>query len=164
MACRGVHFAIQPITMEKLLKAENDEILLSIIQDEIEDEWDKEWLYQTDKAWDAIHRTLTDGNLTFKNGTFPLRAAILGGEQLYNGENYIVSLVRPNDVGAVVSALSDVDKDRLRSGYSRIKSSDYQGVINEEDFEYTWDWFDGLADFYRKAALDGRAVIFTVDQ
>jgi hypothetical protein len=116
MASRGVLFAILPSTMERLLEARTDEALLSIIQDEIEEKWDKGWLYQTDKAWDAIHRTLTDGRLGFDNGTFPLTAAILGGEQLYRGDDYIVSLVRPDAVGAVASELAAIDRERFCRG------------------------------------------------
>ena len=164
MACRGVHFAIRPEKMSRLLQARTDRDLLSIVQDEIEVEWDKEWLYQTDKAWDAIHRSLTDGQLRFDNGAFPHKAAVLGGEPLYRGDDYIVSLVRPESVGAVARALARVDKQALREGYSKISQSDYQGLISDEDFEYTWDWFDGLAGFFQKAAEGGRAVIFTVDQ
>ncbi len=164
MACRGVHFAIRPETMERLLNAGTDESVISVIQDKIEDGWDKGWLYETDKAWDAIHRSLTDGLLRVDNGIFPLNAAILGGEQFYGGDDYIVSLVRPDRVSAVGAALAEVDRKHLRDGYSMIQGSDYQGEINEEDFEYTWNWFDGLAGFFKKAAADNRAVIFTVDQ
>ena len=31
--------------------------------EEIEDRWDRDWLVETDKAWDAIHRCLTGGTL-----------------------------------------------------------------------------------------------------
>ena len=82
---------------------------------------------------------------------------------MHQGDDYIVSLVRPNQVGAIATALSAIDKQSLRTGYSKIDASDYQALGNE-DFDYTWNWFDGLADFYTKAAAAGRAVIFTVDQ
>jgi len=59
VACRGVHFAITESDAARLLGAPDDTRVLEIIQDEIEEQWDEEWLYQTDKAWDAIHRCLT---------------------------------------------------------------------------------------------------------
>jgi Domain of unknown function (DUF1877) len=36
--------------------------------------------------------------------------------------------------------------------------------LTEDDFEYTWAYFEDLPAFFRKAALAGRSVIFTVDQ
>jgi hypothetical protein len=37
-------------------------------------------------------------------------------------------------------------------------------VLSAEDYEYTWDYFNGLADFYGRAAAESRYAIFTVDQ
>src|SRR6266540_3647341 len=163
MACRGVHFAILPGIMERLIEATSDRDVLTIIQDEIEEEWDQDHLYQTDKAWDAIHRCLTDGKLAFDNGDFPLNAAILGGKQLYRGDDYVLSLVRPEQVPLLAAALAEFDKDKFSLGYSRIDQSDYQGKIGHEDLDYAWNWFNGLALFFANAAAEGRAVIFTVD-
>jgi hypothetical protein len=95
MACRGVHFAITDSDAERLLTAPSDHAVLGIIQDEIEERWDEDWLYQSDKAWDAIHRCLTDGTLDPGGGSYPLRLAVLNGRKLHTGENYIVSLVTP---------------------------------------------------------------------
>ena len=150
--------------MERLVQATDDTDLLAIIQEEIEGTWDEDHLYQTDKAWEAIHRCLTDGKLAFDNGAFPLNAVILGGHQLHLSEHYIVSLVRPEQVPLLAAALAEVDKERFGVGYARIGQSDYQGKIGEDDFEFAWNWFDGLAVFFAKAAAEGRAVIFTVDQ
>jgi hypothetical protein len=72
MSCLGVHFAIGAAKAERLILAANDAEILLIVQDEIEARLDDEWLYQTDKAWDAIHRCLTDGRLTLGNGEYPL--------------------------------------------------------------------------------------------
>jgi hypothetical protein len=63
MACRGVHFAITKIDGDRLLTASDDHAVLHIIQDDIEERWDEDWLYQSDKAWDANHRCLSDGTL-----------------------------------------------------------------------------------------------------
>ena len=42
------------------------------------------------------------------------------------------------------------------------KVGSFDGDIGELDFEYTWDWFENVRELYRKAATQGRAVIFTV--
>jgi len=34
----------------------------------------------------------------------------------------------------------------------------------EQDFEYTWAYFEGVREFYEKAAAENRWSIFTVDQ
>jgi hypothetical protein len=36
--------------------------------------------------------------------------------------------------------------------------------LTEQDFEYTWEWFVGLREFWQRAAAENRAVLFTVDQ
>ena len=164
MVCRGVHFAITPDVMEILLKASNDQALIEIIQETIEEKWEKEWLCQTDKAWDAIHRCLTDGRLEYDNGTFPLNHCILGGENLHHGDNYIISLVRPEKVGAVAEALQSITEQDMRTRYFQLDPIDYDGEIGEDDFDYSWNWFTGLPKLFHKASQKGRAVIFTVDQ
>lgn len=164
MACRGVHFAISESQYQRLISAKSDEALIEIIQEDIEEKWDKEWLHETDKAWDAIHRCLTDGKLEWENGEFPLKAAIVGGELLHKGDDYIVSVVSPDKVLSVAEALQDVGEAELKNGYDKIEQSDYDGEIGKEDFEYTLDWFKGLPDLFSRAANAGRAVVFSVDQ
>jgi hypothetical protein len=164
MACRGVHFAINPEETNKLLSASDDDELIEVIQDEIEEKWDEDWLRETDKAWDAIHRCLTDGKLEFSNGSFPLNACIMGGQQLHKGDDYIISLVHPSKVSEVASALVKVTKQEMREKYFSLDPKDYDGEIGEDDFRYTWEWFSGLPDLFQKAADDGRAMLFTVNQ
>lgn len=164
MACRGVHFALTEKQYEQIQKCNSDDELIELIQEDIEEDWDDDWLRETDKAWDAIHRCLTDGRLDWNNGTFPLNAVILGGKQLHGGDDYIVSLVTPNQVAEIAQALKSIDKSTLKLGYEKIDQNDYDADVGEEDFEYTWSWFKDLIPFYEKAANDGRAILFSVDQ
>ena len=94
MSCLGVHFAITETDASHLLAATGDEAVLEYIQEVIEDRWDEDWLYQSDKAWDAIHRCLCDGSLASDRGTYPLKLAVLGGRQLYSkdGQSKITRL------------------------------------------------------------------------
>jgi len=92
MACRGVLFAITDHKISKLEAAQGDDEVMNVVQMEIEQPWDETWLYQLDKAWDAIHRCVTDGRIGFTNGEFPIGLCILGGSQLHRGENHIVAL------------------------------------------------------------------------
>ncbi|TQV69702.1 DUF1877 family protein [Exilibacterium tricleocarpae] len=164
MACRGVHFALSDQQYEKLCQLESDEDVIDFIQEDIEEQWDKEWLRETDKAWDAMHRCLTDGKLAFANGKPPLNRVILGGRQLHRGDDYIVSLVTPAQVQEIAAAIGDVDRDFMRARYFQIDPNDYDVDLDDEDFEYTWHWFERLSPLYAKAAAAGRAVVFTVDQ
>ena len=163
MASRGVHFAITPTEMECLLAAPNDVELMKIIE-ALEEAWDTENLAQSDKAWNAIHRCLTDGSLLYDSGSYPLNHVICGGRALYKGDDYTISLVTPCQVRDVSAALTSSSEPWLRDRYySLIDPKEYDGDHGEDDFEYTWEWFQGVCDLFKKASATGRAVIFTVD-
>ena len=164
MACLGVHFALNNEQYKKLLSAKSDSELISILHEEIEEEWDTEWLHQTDKAWDAIHRSLTDGKLEWNNGTFPLNAVIMGGKRIHQGEDYIVTILTPEQVVETAVALKKIDEMAFKQGYENIAQEDYGGEKGQDDFEYTWAWFQGLPNLFDKAARAGRAVLFSADQ
>jgi len=164
MACRGFHFATTSDQLTSVLAASNDDELMQIIE-RIEEAWDKEYLAESDKAWDAIHRCLTDGTLLYDNGEYPLNHVICGGRQLHRGEDYIVSLVTREQVADVSRAIDPLTEDWMRERYfSLLKPDSYDGEIGDVDFGYTWTWFENVRDLYRTAAASGRAVIFTVDQ
>lgn len=166
MACRGVHFSVAEEQVQRLLAAGDDEELLEVIE-EIEEDWDEAHLAETDKAWDAIHRCLSDGSLSWEGGEYPLNHCVLGGQSLYEGDDYIVSLKTPEQVRDVASALAGITQEHLRDRYAGLRATDYpQEYLDDEDHftEYTWYWFEGLKAFYTRAAADGRAVVFTVDQ
>lgn len=164
MACRGVHFALTDDDAKRVLEAAgDDEELVELIQEDVEARWDTNWLAQSDKAWDAIHRCLTDGRLSFESST-PRHLCILGGRQLYEGDDYIVSYVAPEQVKQVAAAIADIDEQWMRERYFTIPEADYGFPITEDDCGYTWSWFLGVQALFQKAAATGRAVIFTVDQ
>ena len=164
MACRGVHFAITDKQYRKLTSFTTDDELIEFLQEEIEEGWDEDWLCETDKAWDAIHRCLTDGKLEWNNGSFPLNAVVIGGKQLHRGEDYIISLITSEQVVQVAGSIKEIDEAFFRKGYQKIKQSEYDGLLGEEDFQYTWEYFKGLPALFEKAAKDRRSIIFSVDQ
>ena len=168
MACRGVHFAIPDEEAQRLIAAVgNDERVVYIVQEEIEQKWDEAHLCQSDKAWDAMHRCLSDGTLQLNCGSYPLTHCVLGGEQLHEGDDYIVSFVTAKQVSDVAQALLSLTKEWFRERYFAIDQNDYgmpPGFDYELDFEYTWGYFEEVRNFYQKAANEGRAVIFSADQ
>jgi hypothetical protein len=167
MGCLGVHFALDARTVGKLRSFPGEQERLEYIREELEEDYfanHQNWLAETDKAWDAIHRTLTDGEIRWDNGKYPLNHVILGGELLYTRDDYIVSLKTPAQVRDVAASLQDVAEEQFREAYFRIDPSSYGFSVGEEDFRYTWSWFQPLREFYCRAAEAGRYVLFTADQ
>ena len=163
MACRGVHFAITAEQAEALLAADGDDALMSLIE-AIEEAWDKDNLAQSDKAWDAMHRCLTDGQLEYGNGSYPLNHCVLGPRQLHDGDDYIVSLLSPEEVRDVAKALDPVTAEWFEERYSTVVPKDYAPEYGQDDLDYTWSNIQAVKALFQKAAGSGRAVIFTVDQ
>ena len=162
MSFLGVHFAVDAGIEARLLAADGDEEVMEIVE-EVEEAWDRAWLCQTDKAWDALHRCLSDGTLDFEGGDYPLSHAILGGLQLYEDDDYVVAYLDVDDVRAVAEALAPLGQDWLRERYFSLDPADYRRTPDEEDFKYTWANMRGLKAFFGKAAEAGRPVVFTVD-
>jgi hypothetical protein len=77
VTARGVLFAITDEDREALLGMDDDAAVADYVSEVIEERWERGFLAETDKAWDAMHRCLTDGRLEFGNGTFPLNRCIL---------------------------------------------------------------------------------------
>src|SRR5438105_1826129 len=84
MSARGVHFAVTSAQAKRLLAAKSDRKLMELVE-EIEEAWEEPFVVETDKAWDAIHRCLTDGSLLYVSGEYPLNRCICGGCQLFRG-------------------------------------------------------------------------------
>lgn len=132
--------------------------------EEVEERWDASNLVETDKAWDAIHRALTDGGLEWNNGEYPLNHVILGGLYLMDGEDYIAVLKSRDQVRDVADAIAGIDDLAMAERYASVVPPDYAPEYGDEDRDYTVDWFGGVRAFYRLAADAGRSVLFTADQ
>jgi Domain of unknown function (DUF1877) len=133
----GVHFAVTPQQEHLLLTADSDDDdLVDDLLEDMEESWDDPSLkVDTDKAWDAIHRCLTDGSLDPDGGEYPLSHAVLGGRHLH--EDYYVVHVSAADVRDVARALHGVDRTWLRRRFDAIDDPDYRGARDDADFEYT---------------------------
>jgi len=169
MANRGVFFALNPLMEKKLLAAKNDDDLLGMIQADIEEDWDQEWLCDIEDAWDPLHRCLTDGTLRGRSGS-PLEKCVLGGEQLHQGKKYTASYLNAEEIKSMAGGLQAITRGWLRSRYFGMKKASllnlhgYDHPLDEKDFEITWTSFMATRTFFQKAAQAGRAVIFTVDR
>ncbi|ESQ89228.1 hypothetical protein ABAC460_13100 [Asticcacaulis sp. AC460] len=166
MSCLGVHFAFSADDVAALQGISDEQERLAFLQEELEERYfagAAEYIAQSDKSWDAMHRTLSNGQLTWDGGTFPLNHTVLAGTPLYSGDDYIMSLKTPEQVKAVASAIEHLTISDFREAYERIDAASYDGEIGDEDFTYTWEWFQDVRALYLRAAAEGRFVLFAVD-
>lgn len=166
MGCLGVHFALTSADVAALRAAETDDERLEHLQEEIEETLgvSGDHAVETDKSWDAMHRALSDGTLTWDGGAYPLNHVVLGGELLYSGDDYIMSLKSPPQVADIARAIVSLSEAEFRIRYDLIDANAYDGELGDEDFSYTWENFQAVREFYTRAAADGRFVLFTADQ
>ena len=151
----GVHFAITDEQRQKLEACKTDDERKECVQEEIEEEWDKAFLVETDKAWDAIHRSLGEFPPNVQcfyeddwshgekwaapedYGSPPLKLAVLGGKKLMDWEgNHFIRLIEPGEVSQIAAALIDIDEAELRRRYFKHCEGAWP-EYGEEDFEYT---------------------------
>jgi hypothetical protein len=161
MAHRGVLFAVTGETVAALLAASSDAALRSVVGT-LEEEADEGHLAEVDRAWDAIHRTLTDGSLRVSEANDPLAKAILGGKQLHRGDDDIVSLVLAEEVPEIARALAQIDEQTFLQRYLRLEQSDYAPAYGKKDARIAWEYFGNVVLLYAQAAASGRAVVFTI--
>jgi hypothetical protein len=160
----GVHLALSGEDLGRVLDAGDADALVELVTEDLEERYlGGEWAYSSDKAWDAIHRCLTDGRLLYESGPFPLAYAVLGGEALDAGNDYTACLASADEVREVSAALAAITEAWMRERYETLGQTDYAGSIGPEDFAYTWSNFEGLRDFLVRAAAAGRWVLFTTD-
>lgn len=180
MGCLAVLFALNEQDVEKLRLVKRED-RSDYMHEEIEEVFFDdcpEYTYELDKSWDAMHRMLTDGNLNFENTFQPLCNVIFGGEFLYglvrepSGEvitpkeedDEFMILKTPEQVAEIAKVLPERTKAQCRECYDKIDEEDYGFPLDEEDFEYTWEYLQDSLDFWKKAAQEKRYVLFTVDR
>jgi hypothetical protein len=167
MSCLGVHFALTEKEVAQLRSLKDEEARLEHLQEEIEEHYlgeETQFAAESDKSWDAMHRALTDGQLTWDGGTYPLKHTVLAGELLYTGSDYIMSLKTPQQVRDIAAALPAITEEDFRRRYFAIDARSYGSPLSDDDFNYTWESFQAVREFYTRAAQAGRFVLFTADQ
>ena len=159
MAFRGTFYALSPAHKRGLLASEDDAAVLAYLRGL--GDADTEVL---DGAWEPLHRSLTDGYCRTDNGDHPLALAVLGGRQLHDGEDHIVSYVAPGEVHELIEALDEIDEAEFADRYFLIDEEDYDVLLDDEGLKVAWAAFTTVRDFYERAAARGHASIFVVEQ
>lgn len=96
--------------------------------------------------------------MSWNGGDYPLNHTVFAGELLYTDSDYIMSLKTPEQVRDIAAALSGITEADFRRRYDAIDPKSYGLPLTDEDFRYTWDWFQGVSDLYTRAAEAGRFV------
>ena len=167
MGCLGVHFSLSADEVERIRAIDDESARVDYIHETIEEEYfakQPERKAESDKAWDAMHRALSDGELTWEGGEYPLNHVVLGGELLYTGSDFIMVLKTPEQVRDVATALAGITEAEFRRRYFGINGDSYGFPLGDDDFGYTWGWFQGVRNFWLRAATESRYVLFTADQ
>ena len=167
MGCLGVHFALSEEEVQHLRSLPSERDRLDYVVEDLEESYfadHEECIAQSDKAWDAMHRALTDGQLSWDGGEYPLNHVVLAGELLYTETDFIMSLKSPEQVRDIAAALPAITEAEFRLRYFAIDPAACGCPVDEQEFAYTWDWFEHVRRLYTKAAAESRYVLFTADQ
>ena len=167
MSCLGVHFSLSADEVRHLHAIEDESERIEYLHDVIEEEYFRNQparKAESDKAWDAMHRALSGGQLAWDSGEYPLNHFVLGGEILYTGTDFIMTLKTPAQVRDVAAVLPGINEAWFLRRYLAIDAEDYGCPLTEEDCEYTWEWFQGVREFWLRASTEGRYILFTADQ
>ena len=157
----GMSFALTPELAAELLACPDD----AAREDWLEELEESDAPYcDFDKAWDALHRCLGNGELVITSDGTPLAHAVFGSRTLMDDEetDTFAGQLPADEVPAVAEALDAVDQAWLKARYQALGPTGYDGPLGDEDFEYTWDALVDLRAFLRQAAIEGAAIVFTV--
>lgn len=155
---------------ETIKKIRQGEILVEDLIYNEEDNVDEEVTLDIDKAWHAIHFTLT-GEIDEGNKDNILLKVVLGGKPV-NDEDVGYSpamLITADEVKEINNEIKGISEEDFHSKFNvkdMAKNKIYT-IIEDEDedgmFEYVWGHFESLKDFYSKAAEMGKCLLFYIN-
>src|SRR6185295_4324341 len=112
----GAHYMISYEQAMALLKLKSDEDLTAMVA-EIAAEASDETSHESGGAWNALHRSLSNGTVDPRQGTRPLNMAFLCANVLSRGQDLVVVLTTPTEVKSIAEALAKVTEDGLKKKY-----------------------------------------------
>src|SRR5881392_2285047 len=137
MGCLGVHFSLSPEEVRQIRAIDDESARVDYIHEVIEEEYfanQPERKAESDKSWDAMHRALADGEMTWDGGDYPLNHTVLAGELLYTESDYIISLKTPEQVRDIAAALAGITETEFRRRYDAIDPKSYGFSLNGRGF------------------------------
>jgi hypothetical protein len=161
------HFAITPQEARRFLRAaeQGDGPVHDLIEQLMEEQRNQPLHVEMDKAWEPIHRCLTDdtdgGDLDFEASPYPLALCILGDQQLLKEGHRTAALLTPEQVADVAAALAKITEHWLRARFFALPDNQFH-EIDEDNFGWTWAYFQDLPPLFVRALALGRAVLCTI--
>lgn len=164
MGCRGVLYAIDAATEQRLRAVRKKDREVMAIVEELQD-LAPPFACETDVAWDAIHLALIDGAGSRKERKL-VELAILGGKSMHRGGSYLVRLVAPDEVARLAPALAAIDEHAMGLRFDRIRPRRWMPPwgFGPHGKDHMLGYFPEVVALYTHAAAAGRAVVFIVDQ
>jgi hypothetical protein len=168
MSGQGYHLALDDEQANRLLSCNDESEVVDCASQALEGFWadgDTTHLEGGYKDWNALLLCLTNGTYDPRGGTYPLNRCFFGGRLLARGGS-IVNMVMPGEVGDVAEALDQIDRRGLRETYMRLPPNrffDRQGSWARDEEYDLFVRLKKLKRFYRRAAQEGRWVIFYTD-
>lgn len=111
--------------------------------------------------WETLHRCLSDGTLNPSGGQPPLNHCLLGGRQMYQSTERVVSLVRPDIVPQVAAALAEVDQSWFRDRFESTAAAAGNDPFDQETCADAYGLIESMRRLFEVAAEQKGAVVFT---
>lgn len=157
----GLHFRLNPRQAATVLSAAGDDPRLRAVLSSLEEDPSLlARMYETDKAWDPIHCTLSPEG---PDGDWPARGVIGGARSLqHDADASWVTHLSPAEVAEVAEFLASLSDARFREAYAAMPAVLRNPEFGPEEEQYAVTILDGLREFYTTAQASGDHVIFSV--
>jgi len=161
----GMVLNLLRVSSDDLSSFLKDSSLLDDRLDELFESSDSEDLIDLDKSWNGVFYVLTGQNID--NLDHPLAKALFSGmlvdedQDLGYGPGHFVTAAEVRELSHGLTALTRSDLNN-RFDPVRMDQLDVYPAFWAEDassFEYIWEHFVSLREFYRKAAEANQAVV-----
>lgn len=124
-------------------------------------------LLDLDKAWENIYFLLTGCTSSdFENAEGPLSLILFKGKLIDEEQDMgygPATYCTPEEVKEISIALPDINMENLRSKFESLKSSDAElypfNPESEDMFDYIFEYYSKMKEFYDTAAKNDEAVI-----
>ena len=124
-------------------------------------------LLDLDKSWESIYYLLTGCTSSdFENAKPPLSLILFNGKLIDENQDMgygPATYASPDEVKEIASALPEIERGNLRFKFESLKSKDAElypfNPDSEDMFDYVFEYYSKMKEFYNLAAEKDQAVI-----
>ena len=160
----GVLFALDSADERRLLAIPEGRARAGWVANVVEERWDEDWLCALGEIWFPVHFCLHGSGAAPIEGASAEAKAVLGGLPLGVPNLYSIDYKDQDLVRRIASALSHIRDDAIWARASLVERKDYSGPQISNLKVAVVDEIHALAEFYKRAAEQSRAVIFTANE